>query len=129
MKEHFSLLTISFSRQSSWWRIIKETRFCALRGAAFSINEGSALSRTARFYAHTRTPEEGLSSISAQKSSGCIITRFLFKRDFLCADRAAAQPPINAFRDRSKDPAYISAENGLKRAPFAVAFYNVCGHR
>lgn len=76
-KKSISLFWEFHSRRQPLQRcIIKEMRFCALRGAAFSRNEGSVLLHSALLRARIHQRKVSSTSISAQKSSGCIITRF-----------------------------------------------------
>lgn len=70
----------------------------------------------------TRRKKRRFLLILEKKAAGTIARRGPALKGFLCPI-AVAQSPINAFRTVKRPDGAL--KSGLKRAPFAIAFYNV----
>lgn len=68
-----------------------------------------------------RKEETAFSTYPEKKAAGTITRRGPALKGFLCP--IVAQSPINAFRTVKRPDGAL--KSGLKRAPFAIAFYNV----
>lgn len=68
--------------------------------------------------------ETAFSTYPEKKAAGTITRRDPALKGFLCPI-AVAQSPINAFRSVKRPDDDGALKSGLKRAPFAIAFYNV----